>query len=81
MSLFGENFGSIKKVDQEHMSLQALSQTSFLYNKHSLLILLIYNLFTLQLSIVRWWQQPLNGIVWAFEDEASINLVFAALLL
>jgi len=57
--------------------LQALSQTYFLYNKHSLLILLFYNLFILQLLMVRWQQQLLNGI----EDEALIDLVFVALLL
>ncbi len=34
--------------------LQALSPTSFLYNKHSLLVMLFYNLFILQLSMARW---------------------------
>jgi hypothetical protein len=46
-----------KKVDQQHISLQAFSQTSFLYNKYSLLILLFYNLFIWQLSMARWQQQ------------------------
>jgi hypothetical protein len=61
--------------------LQALSQTSFLYNKHSLLILLLYNLFILQLLMAKGWQQLLDGITQAFEDKATTDLVFVALLL
>jgi hypothetical protein len=70
-----------KKVDQQRISLQVLSQTSFFYNKNSLLILLLYNLFILQLSMAKRWQQLLDGIVQAFEDEATTGLVFDALLL
>jgi hypothetical protein len=43
MSFFGENFGNKKKVDQQCISLQALSQASFASS--------VPNIFFLQQSI------------------------------
>jgi hypothetical protein len=90
MSLFGKSFGIFKKnlisntflckLYPKH-PLQALSQTSFLYNKHFLLVLLFYNLFILQLSMARWRQQLLDRIAQALEDKAVIDLMFVVMLL
>jgi hypothetical protein len=90
MSLFGKNFSIEKKklINNAFLCkfypkhpLQPLSQTSFLYNKHSLLVLLFYNLFILQLSMARWRQQLLDRIAHALEDKAAIDLMFVAMLL